>query len=401
MKFVDEVLIEIRSGNGGPGAVNFMRQKYRPKMGPDGGDGGRGGSLYFEATHDMQSLLDFKFRPKFEAQDGEKGGRYNRNGKDGENLTVKVPVGTMLFDAETGQFLADLVKPGESLLVLKGGRGGLGNMNFATAVRQAPDFAQPGETGSTRRVRMELKLMADIGLVGFPNAGKSTLISSLSAARPKVADYPFTTLVPNLGVVRGKSLDFVLADIPGIIEGAHEGKGLGVQFLKHCERTRGLVILLDLDTQTGRSLESEYNILEREMREFSEDLGHKPRLIAINKTDLFGGGQDKALLDEALLEKDFAGLKARLERDGRDPKEIIFISAASQDGLPRLVESIESLLRTLGPREIKNEVGEVLELGDPGLFERDGQSAMDPEADDADFAMEIDPDADDPEESEG
>ena len=365
MKFVDEVIIEVRSGNGGPGSVHFMRQKYAPKMGPDGGDGGRGGHVFFEATHDMQSLLDFKYKPRYEAQDGIPGGGADCNGHDGEDLTIKVPVGTVLLDSETGEFLVDLVEPGVKVQVLRGGIGGLGNMNFATPTRQTPDYAQPGRPGRKKRIKMELKLLADVGLVGFPNAGKSTLISRLSAARPKIANYPFTTLVPNLGVVRGKSRDFVLADIPGIIEGASEGRGLGVQFLKHCERTRLLVIMLDLDPNTGRDLLDEYETLENEMGAFSEELLTKPRIVAVNKVDAFGSASNDPLLKEFLMEKGFDKLEARFKKDGTP---LFLISAVQGEGLEKLREVIEEKLGTLGPRVFLNEVKGDLQLGDKKLF---------------------------------
>ncbi|MEZ4815402.1 MAG: GTPase ObgE [Bdellovibrionota bacterium] len=277
MSFIDEVKIDVKSGDGGAGSVHFMRQIYRPRMGPDGGDGGRGGNLYFVATTDMNSLLDFRFKKKFHAPDGAGGRGADKNGRKGEDLYIKVPVGTIVKDAETGKVLLDLVEKDKAELFLKGGRGGLGNMNFATSTRQAPDFAQPGEKGIHKKVVLELKLLADVGLVGFPNAGKSTLISKVSAAKPKIANYPFTTIVPNLGVVRGQSRDWVIADIQGIIEGASQGKGLGHQFLRHCERTRLLLIMLDTDPTNERSLVDEYKILIKELKAHSKDLAKNLR----------------------------------------------------------------------------------------------------------------------------
>jgi GTP-binding protein len=358
MKFIDEATIEVRSGNGGRGAVAFMRQKYMPKMGPSGGDGGAGGNVYFEATHDLQSLLDFKFQPHYAAENGEAGASMDCNGRGGKDLTLRVPVGTVLRDAESGQFLADLVEAGKPVLVLKGGRGGLGNMNFATAARQAPDFAQPGEPGVERRIKLELKLLADVALVGFPNAGKSTLISRWSAAKPKIANYPFTTLVPNLGVVRGKSLDFVLADIPGIIEGAADGKGLGIRFLKHAERTRAIVMMMDLDPFTGRDLVHEYRVLCDEMAAFSRELVDRPRLVALNKIDALG---------TELEERGVSELKALLAEEGRG--EPFLISAVTGQGLDPLKDALESELARLGPRETRNLVESSLQLGDVSLFE--------------------------------
>jgi GTP-binding protein len=365
MKFVDEAKIEVRSGNGGPGAVRFRREKYRPKMGPDGGDGGRGGHVYFQASESLQSLLDFRFRPKFEAGDGMPGEGNDCNGHGGDDLVIQVPVGTQLFEAHTRRLVADLVVAGEKILVLQGGRGGLGNMNFATATRQAPDFAQPGEPGSSIELFMELKLLADVGLVGFPNAGKSTLISRLSAARPKIADYPFTTLVPNLGVVRGKSRDFVMADIPGLIEGAAEGRGLGVKFLKHCERTEVLVEVLDLDPFTGRTLVEEHNILSREMKAFSAELVQKPRIIVLNKVDAYT--QDKVEDSTALADRGVAELQSLLQAEGHAPA--ILLSAVSGRGLDLLVEAIERQLslKSLAKVPVLEPQNELV-LGDEGLF---------------------------------
>lgn len=357
MKFIDEVTIEVRSGDGGPGSVHFMRQKYMPKMGPDGGDGGRGGHVYFEATHSMQSLLDFKFQPKYHADKGQPGSGQDCNGRNGEDLLVKVPVGTSIKDAETGEFLADLVEPGVKVLLLTGGQGGLGNMNFATATRQAPDYAQPGRGGMTRQIHLELKLLADVGLVGFPNAGKSTLISRWSSARPKIANYPFTTLVPNLGVVRGKACDFVLADVPGLIEGASEGRGLGHKFLKHCERTRLLVILLDADPDTNRDLVEEYKTLERELNQFSAELGDKPRVVAINKMDAFS-----FILEERGLKELTAYLK---KQKISAPYQI---SAVSGVGLETLKDRVEKELMAQGPRPLENNVAPKIVLGNQDLL---------------------------------
>jgi len=360
MKFIDEAEIDVRSGNGGRGAVAFMRQKFMPKMGPSGGDGGRGGHVYFVATHDMQSLLDFKFQPDYAAENGEHGMSMDCNGHAGDDLTLKVPVGTVLRDGESGQFLADLVEPGKPVLVLKGGRGGLGNMNFATASRQAPDFAQPGEPGVIRKIKLELKLLADVALVGFPNAGKSTLISRWSSARPKIANYPFTTLVPNLGVVRGKGLDFVLADIPGIIEGAAEGRGLGIHFLKHAERTRAIVMLIDLDPFTGRDLAHEFRVLRDEMAAFSRELVEKPFLVAINKIDAVGTELDERGVPE---------LREELKKSGVD--ELFLISAVTGQGLDPMKERLEEVLAKLGPRSFENRIEASLQLGDASLFSED------------------------------
>ena len=356
MNFIDEALIDIRSGDGGAGSVHFMRQIYRPRMGPDGGDGGRGGHLYFVATRNLSSLLDFRFKKKFHAPNGAAGAGTDKNGKKGEDLYVHVPIGTVVIDAETGKNLLDLVEDEKPVLFLKGGRGGLGNMNFATARRQAPNFAQPGEPGIGKKIKLELKLLADVGLVGFPNAGKSTLISKVSAAKPKIANYPFTTLVPNLGVVRGKGRDWVVADIPGIIEGASEGKGLGHQFLRHCERTRLLLVILDSDPLNERKLDEEYNVLLRELKAYSPELAGKPQLVAISKADLWEG--------DAIEEREgFSELKKIL---GHSP---LIFSGATGVGLEALKGKIESSLSDLGESPRENVVTNDIELGPQDLFE--------------------------------
>lgn len=355
MAFIDEVKIDVKSGDGGAGSVHFMRQIYRPRMGPDGGDGGRGGHVYFVATTDLNSLLDFRFKKKFFASDGDKGRGADKNGRKGEDLYIKVPVGTMVKDAETGKILLDLVEKDKPELFLKGGRGGLGNMNFATATRQAPDFAQPGEKGTQKKIILELKLIADVGLVGFPNAGKSTLISKLSAAKPKIANYPFTTIVPNLGVVRGQSRDWVIADIPGIIEGASEGKGLGHQFLRHCERTRLLLVMIDTDPMTERSLLDEYKILNKELKEYSKELAKKPKLVVLTKGDLW---QD----EDPSERKGYAELKKSLK------KAPPIISSSTGSGLKELQKLIEAELHKIGLDDRQNMVSKELELGDQDLF---------------------------------
>jgi len=373
MQFVDEVKIFLRSGNGGPGCVSFMRQSFMPKMGPDGGSGGRGGSVYFEATHNMQSLLDFKYRPKFEAGDGMPGRSADCDGKGGDDVVVMVPVGTTVKDAATGSVLLDLVEPGKRVQLMKGGRGGLGNMYFASATRQAPEYAQPGETGHTRDVVLELKLLADVGLVGFPNAGKSTFISRTTKARPKIADYPFTTLVPNLGLVRGTSLDYVLADIPGIIEGASEGRGLGDRFLRHCERTRVLIMMLDLDPHTGRALDTEYQTLRDELAKFSQDLSTKPYFVFVNKGDAFADLKE---------EKGFPELAA-LVKSSPDALGLFEISAVSGLGLEGALAAIETHLKSMGPRFWVNEVSPQISVGDESLLDSDSRSdAIDEEEED-------------------
>jgi GTPase len=304
VKFVDEVAIHIRSGKGGAGAVSFRREKYNPKGGPDGGDGGKGASVVFVADPQLGTLLDFRYRQHYRAKDGQPGMGSDKNGKDAEDLVVRVPLGTIMSDDETGEVIADLSRPGIEVVAAKGGRGGLGNMNFATSTNQAPRYAQPGEPGEEKKVRLSLKLLADVGLVGFPNAGKSTLISRVSKARPKIADYPFTTLVPNLGIVRtGEDKSFVMADIPGLIEGASEGAGLGHRFLKHVERVAVLAFLLDVSPVEGRSPISDYATLARELGAYSAHLLAKPRVIVLTKADLPDTAEHEASV-RALAEKE-------------------------------------------------------------------------------------------------
>ncbi len=283
MKFIDLATIAVKAGDGGSGIISFRREKFIPKGGPDGGNGGRGGSVILRANRHLTTLLDFQYRREYRAQRGAHGLGARKTGKSGEDMTLDVPVGTLVRDTATGKLLGDLVRDGEELTVAAGGRGGRGNSEFATSTNQAPRIYEPGEDGEKREIELELKLLADVGLVGLPNAGKSTLISVISAARPKIADYPFTTLVPNLGIVRvdtGRS--FVVADIPGLIEGAHSGKGLGLQFLRHIERTSVLVILLEA---TRGDIKADYDVLLRELTEFNKSLGRKPRLIALTKMD--------------------------------------------------------------------------------------------------------------------
>jgi len=284
MKFVDSAKIYVKGGNGGNGCMSFRREKYVPKGGPDGGDEGRGGHVYLRADSQMSTLLDFRYKKHYEAQKGVHGQGSKKNGKMGKDTVIPVPCGTVVRNAADGSLIADLTEEGEELLVAEGGKGGKGNPHFASSTRQAPRYAEPGGVGMALEIELELKLMADVGLVGFPNAGKSTLISSVSAARPKIADYPFTTLVPNLGIVQYREYSsFVMADIPGIIEGAAEGKGLGLQFLKHIERTKVLAVLIAADSE---DIEAEYASLKREMERFGSGLLEKPRVVLITKMDI-------------------------------------------------------------------------------------------------------------------
>jgi GTP-binding protein len=283
MKFIDTAHILVRAGDGGSGIISFRREKFVPKGGPDGGDGGRGGDVVLRANQHLTTLLDFQYRRQYRAQSGGHGSGSRKTGKGGEDTIIAVPVGTVVREGETNALLGDLTRHGQELIVARGGRAGRGNAAFATSTDQAPRHYEPGEDGEEREIDLELKLLADVGLVGLPNAGKSTLISVISAARPKIADYPFTTLVPNLGIVRvEEGRGFVVADIPGLIEGAHMGKGLGIQFLRHIERTKALVFLLDA---TRDDPKEDYRILLAELAAFNRDLPRRPSIIALTKMD--------------------------------------------------------------------------------------------------------------------
>ena len=284
--FIDRVVVKVAGGDGGSGIVSFRREWRTPLGGPDGGDGGRGGDVIVRADSNLATLLDYTYRDRWAAEGGEHGQGSNRSGKSGEDLVLPVPPGTVLRDAETGEYLGEVLDPGDQLTVAKGGRGGKGNAFFVTSTHQSPKEFQPGEDGQQRTLELELKLIADVGLVGQPNAGKSTLLSVISAARPKIADYPFTTLQPNLGVVAlSDHRTFVVADIPGIIEGAHEGKGLGIQFLRHIERTRLLAFLIPID---ALDWQQEYDQLRHEVRSYSPELAQKPHCVVFTKLDLLG-----------------------------------------------------------------------------------------------------------------
>ncbi len=303
MKFIDEVKIFVSSGHGGRGCVSFRREKFIPWGGPNGGDGGRGGDVVFVGDSQLSTLLDLRYHQKYEAEEGEHGMGRDKHGKDAEDRIVRVPVGTVIKEFETGEILYDLTHDGERFVAAKGGIGGKGNAFFKSATHQAPKFAQPGMPGEEKWLQLELKLLADVGLIGFPNAGKSTLISKISASKPKIADYPFTTLTPNLGVVRVReNQNFVVADIPGIIEGAHEGHGLGLKFLKHVERTSLLLHLLDPSDFTNRDMLNDYEILNRELKLYSASLAKRPQVIVVNKMDLTEA-PDKLKKFEAYLKK--------------------------------------------------------------------------------------------------
>lgn len=315
--FIDYVKILCRSGKGGRGSAHLHRAKYIPKGGPDGGDGGRGGHIYLKGNRNLWTLIHLKYTRHIFATDGQGGGENQMTGRDGEDRTIEVPCGTAVYDADTGQFLCDVTEHGQVVRLLKGGRGGLGNTHFKTATRQTPRFAQPGEPGIEKAVIMELKLLADVGLVGFPNAGKSTLLSVVSAAKPKIANYPFTTLEPNLGIVSYRDRQsFVMADIPGIIEGASDGKGLGLRFLRHIERNAVLLFMIPADSD---NIGHEYEVLCHELETFNPDLVEKPRVLAITKCDM---------LDDELINE----MRGELP-DGIDA---VFISSVAQMGLNEL-----------------------------------------------------------------
>lgn len=296
-RFVDEVNITVVSGKGGPGAVSFRHEKYVPKGGPDGGDGGDGGDVIIKASRDLRTLYDLKRRSIIKAKNGAPGRGKNKKGAKGEDRVIFVPCGTSVIDAESGSIIADLTEDGASFIVVKGGRGGLGNARFATPTNRAPRYAQSGEPGATARLTLKLKIIADVGIVGLPNAGKSTLLSVLTNARPKIADYPFTTLSPNLGVMRyGNEKEFILADVPGLIEGASRGHGLGIQFLRHIERTRVLLFLIDLSM---KNLRYQHDMLVHELGGYSRALLEKPRIIVGSKCDLVSSFDDEGILSES------------------------------------------------------------------------------------------------------
>lgn len=334
--FTDYTKIIIKSGDGGNGAATFRREKYVAAGGPDGGDGGKGGDIYFQVDKDKNTLIDFRYNKKFKAENGENGSGSHCNGKYGKDLYIKVPIGTIVKDVETGKVVADLSNPGQTELILKGGRGGRGNSHFATATRQAPRFSEDGEKGEEKEIILELKLLADVGLLGFPNVGKSTFLSVVTEARPKIANYHFTTLEPNLGVVKTKNGDgFVIADIPGIIEGASEGVGLGIQFLRHVERTRLLLHFLDVSGQEGRNPVEDFNTINEELKKYSEKLSNRKQIIVANKID--------AMQDEDLLKK--------VEELAKKEKLKLFkISAATKQGIEELIDYVTEELKNL-PKE--------------------------------------------------
>jgi GTP-binding protein len=323
MQFIDQAEIEVEAGKGGDGIVAFRREKYVPAGGPSGGNGGRGGSVILVAVENLQTLLDFKYSRHFKADDGKRGGPNNCTGAAGSDRLIQVPCGTVIYDVDTEEILSDLVENGQTICVAQGGKGGLGNQHFLSNRNRAPEYALPGLAGEKRQLRLELKLLAEVGIIGLPNAGKSTLIAALSAARPKIADYPFTTLIPNLGVVRKPTGDgTVFADIPGLIEGAHEGVGLGYEFLRHIERTRLLLHLVDL---TSTEPLKDYQIIQQELTAYGRGLLEHPQIIALNKVDA---------VDEELAQ----GIKHELTKLTTAP--ILIISAVARLGLDTLLQVV-------------------------------------------------------------
>ncbi len=320
MKFFDEAFITVQSGDGGRGCVSFRREKFIPRGGPDGGDGGTGGNVIFKSSSHRRTLYPFRFKRQFKAQNGSHGQGKQKTGKKGDDLIIEIPPGTLIIDEETNEIIKDFTQPEETYIIAQGGRGGQGNTRFKTATHRAPRFAQPGEPGQFLKLKLELKLLADVGIIGLPNAGKSTLISAISSATPKIADYPFTTLTPTLGVVQADwGEPFVVADIPGLIEGAHKGVGLGTRFLRHIERTRVLVHLIDTSAIDPQRPLAEYDTINRELANYSPELTEKPQLVVLNKMDL-------------TVAKEAAGaFQAAIKH-----REVLRISAVTRKGVDKL-----------------------------------------------------------------
>lgn len=339
--FIDKAKIFVKAGNGGNGAVSFRREKYVPAGGPDGGDGGKGASVIFEVDNDLRTLMDFKYQRKYVATPGGDGSKKRQAGKNGEDLVLKVPAGTIIRDEATGKIIADLKEVGERAVVARGGRGGKGNQHFANAVRQAPNFAKSGTDGEERWVILELKMIADVGLLGFPNVGKSTFLSVVTAAKPKIANYHFTTLTPNLGVVKTKYGDsFVLADIPGLIEGAAEGVGLGHDFLRHVERTKVLIHIVDISGLEGRNALEDFDAINDELKLYNEKLSTKPQVVVANKIDI--------LEDESVYEE----FKTTLEDRGY---KVFKMSAATREGIDDVIAYVSQVLKDAEEIELVSE----------------------------------------------
>ena len=364
--FVDYVKIYCRSGKGGRGSSHFRREKYIPKGGPDGGDGGRGGHVYLRGNRNYWTLLHLKYERHIMATNGESGSAKRSSGKDGEDRVIEVPCGTVVYDAETGEFICDVTEDGQQVMLLKGGRGGLGNFNFKTATNQAPRYSQPGEPALERTVILQLKLLADVGLVGFPNAGKSTLLSVLSAAKPKIANYPFTTLEPNLGIVSYRdNRSFIMADIPGIIEGASEGKGLGLRFLRHIERNSLLLFMIPADSD---DIKKEYEILHNELVKYNPDLVNKSRVLAITKCDM---------LDEELMKE--------MEKELPEGIPHVFISSVAQFGLTELKDILWNELNKETFHEAEKIVHKNIDVSTLQFDDDDDFTYQEEEDDDEDY----------------
>ncbi|MCX7921730.1 MAG: GTPase ObgE [Clostridia bacterium] len=360
--FIDSAKIYIKAGDGGNGKVSFHREKYVAAGGPDGGDGGRGGDVIFVVDEGMRTLVDFRYKRKFKAENGENGGSANCTGRSSDDLIIKVPQGTIVRDETTGRVLADLTKPGQSAVIAKGGKGGAGNQHFATPTRQVPNFAKSGDPGEEYWVLLEVKSIADVGLVGYPNVGKSTILSMVSAARPKIADYHFTTLEPNLGVVRlDKGSSFVIADIPGLIEGAHQGVGLGHEFLKHVERTKLLVHVVDIAGTEGREPLKDFEIINDELKQYNPVLASRPQVVAANKIDVPGAEENLKAFTDAVVAKGY---------------RVFPISAATNKGLRELMfvlgEMLDNLPETVLHDEAEDEVVYKAEEEKPFEIHKDG-----------------------------
>jgi len=332
VKFIDEAIITLQSGDGGKGCVSFRREKFIPRGGPDGGDGGKGGDIILSTTSRKRTLYHFKYKKHFKAENGAHGQGKQKTGKNGRNLTIELPPGTLVIDADTGHLIKDLVDTDETFVILKGGRGGQGNAKFKTSTHQTPRFAQPGEPGETRTLKLELKLLADVGIIGLPNAGKSTLIAAISSARPKIANYPFTTLTPSLGVVQTDWAEpFVVADIPGLIKGAHQGTGLGIKFLRHIERTRILIHLIDVSSIDPDDPLDQYHTINQELVMYDEKLAKKPQIVVLNKLDLPRVQKAADIFQSAVKNK-----------------KVLLISALTGQGLEQLKSQIVQLLDSTG-----------------------------------------------------
>ena len=358
--FVDRVKIHIKGGNGGNGMVSFYRAKYITHGGPDGGDGGRGGDVIFVGDSSMNTLMDFRYKRSFKAENGQDGGKLNCFGKSGNDVVIKVPVGTVIREANSNQIMADITKHGEQKIIIKGGKGGKGNQHFATATRQAPRYAERGQTAKEYDVILELKLIADVGLIGFPNVGKSTILSMVTNANPKIANYHFTTLAPNLGVVQSRiGEDFVLADIPGLVEGASEGVGLGHEFLRHVERTKVFIHVVDAAALEGDDPVENFQKINQELMEYNPELMKRPQVIAANKTDIPDA------------EKNVIRLKQAYEKEGY---QVFAISAATNKGLDEMLEAVAKILK---------------ESPDDIIFEQEYEEYQEVEVDKEPFTIEV------------